>query len=199
MDGEQTDRAAAGGVGLLIIDMINDLDFEDSESFLPPYEAALDVVMRLKRDAQRLGVPVIYVNDNYGQWRSDREEIVRHCLENGPVARDAIARIRPEQDDFFVVKPQVSGFYATTLPVLLPRLDVNRLVLTGVAADICVLFTAADAHMRQYDLWVPADAVASSNPQHTDWALQIMRKSMGAEVRPTGQLDLEAWVGQAQA
>jgi len=74
---------------------------------------------------------------------------------------------------------------------------VNRLVLTGVAADICVLFTAADAHMREYALWVPKDAVASDRPEHRDWALGIMTKSMDAETRPTTELTLEDWLQDA--
>ena len=105
-----------------------------------------------------------------------------------------LERLGPRPDDFFVIKPALSGFYATSLPVLLPKLGVSRLVLTGVAADICVLFTAADAHMRDYDLWVPADAVGSEGDERTRWALDIMQKSMGAEIRPTSELSLAAWV-----
>jgi nicotinamidase-related amidase len=76
-------------------------------------------------------------------------------------------------------------------------LGVNRLVLTGLVTDICVLFTAADAHMRAYDLWVPADAVASSRPEHQAWALQILQKAMDAEVAPTGDLHLGGWIARS--
>ena len=106
------------------------------------------------------------------------------------------ARLRPRDRDLFVVKPQFSGFYATNLPVILPQLGVTRLILAGVSADICVLFTAADAHMREYDLWVPRDAVASTCEEHRDWALGIMAKSMAAEVRPTGELRLADWLAR---
>ena len=75
--------------------------------------------------------------------------------------------LAPHKDDFFVVKPRFSGFYGSTLPVLLPELSADRLIITGIAADICVLFTAADAHMRNYQMWVPANAVASENPERT--------------------------------
>jgi nicotinamidase-related amidase len=129
----------------------------------------------LRETAERAGVPVIYVNDNHGQWHSDRSRIVDHCRTGA--GRRIIARLAPKPDDYFVIKPQFSGFYATNLPVLLPTLGVSRLILTGIAADICVLFTAADAHMRDYALWVPADAVASSEVRHRDWALGIMAKS----------------------
>lgn len=106
-------------------------------------------------------------------------------------------RIAPREDDYYVIKPQISGFYATNLPVLLPKLGVSRLILTGVAADICVLFTAADAHMRAYDLWIPVNAVASEQDQRKAWAMDIMRKSMGAETRSTDELSLQAWIGRS--
>ena len=105
-------------------------------------------------------------------------------------------RLRPREDDFFIIKPQFSGFYATNLPVLLPKLGVTRLVLTGIATDICVLFTAADAHMRDYALWVPEDAVAAASDERSRWALEIMNNSMGAQTTPTSELSLDEWISQ---
>lgn len=197
MTGSEGDSAtiegcAPGAVGLLIVDMINDLDFEDADRLLDPALKAAGAIADLRAQADAAGAPVIYVNDNYGQWHSERSRIIAHCREGAGAA--LLGRLEPRPNDYFVIKPQVSGFYATNLPVLLPKLGVSRLVLTGVAADICVLFTAADAHMRAYQLWVPSDAVASSNPQHCAWALQIMQKSLGAEVRPTSALSLGAWI-----
>jgi len=189
---------APGGVGLLIVDMVNDLQFAGSHQLRA---AALDVahtLRRLRDEADRLGVPVIYVNDNYGQWLSDRAAIVDHCRTASPQSAQLIDLVGPRDQDYFVVKPQFSGFYATNLPAVLPRLGVNRLVLGGVAADICVLFTAADAHMREYGLWVPADAIGSDRDEHKDWALGIMDKSMSAETRPTTSLSLQAWMAGAQ-
>ena len=110
-----------------------------------------------------------------------------------------VQRVKPRPSDYFIVKPQFSGFYASNLPVLLPKLGVTRLVLTGIAADICVLFTAADAHMRGYGLWTPSDAVAASSAQHAGWALGIMEKSMGAKTCATSDLSLEQWTAQGAA
>jgi nicotinamidase-related amidase len=191
---ETTLRSAPGGVGVLIIDMINDLDFEGGEALRPKAEAAAAVVLSLRAEADRLKVPVVYVNDNYGQWHSDKTAIVETCGANASAGRELVKRIAPRHADYFVIKPQFSGFYSTNLPVLLPKLGVSRLVLTGIAADICVLFTAADAHMREYDLWIPSDAVASSSDERTAWALEIMRQSMGAETRPTHELSLTTWL-----
>jgi len=189
---------AAGGVGLLIIDMINDMAFADAEAMAQPALAAAQAIVRLRAEADRLGVPVIYVNDNYGQWHSERSRIVEACRQASEVSSRLVALIAPRDDDFFVIKPQFSGFYATHLQVLLPKLGVSRLILTGLAADICVLFTAADAHMRAYDLWAPADAVASSRPEHRDWALQILEKAMDAETAASSDLPLEDWLGRGR-
>lgn len=186
---------ANGHTALLIIDMINDMDFDKSDDLLVESDAAVEVIAGLRRDAQAARVPVIFVNDNFGHWHSDASQIIDY-VEATP-GRDAAQRLRPRENDYFVIKPQVSGFYATNLSVLLPRLGASRLVLTGVAADICVLFTAADAHMRDYALWVPKDAVASDRPEHRDWALGIMKKSMNAETRPTTDLSLLQWLDRA--
>lgn len=186
---------APGGAGLLLVDFVNDMAFEGAAETRASALAAAKVAAELRDAADALGLPVIYVNDNYGQWRSERSQIVAYCRGRSDAGRELADIVAPRDCDHFVIKPQFSGFYATNLPVLLPKLGVRRLVLTGVVADICVLFTAADAHMRDYDLWTPADAVASRRPEHADWALQIISKSMGAETRPTTQLRLEDWVG----
>ena len=188
-------KPAPGGVGLLIIDFINDMSFEGAEAMCGPAVETAKVVAALRKAADDAQVPVIYVNDNYGQWHSERSRLVEHCSRRSRTARALAELVGPRPNDYFVIKPQVSGFYATNLPVLLPRLGVRRLILSGIAADICVLFTAADAHMRAYDLWVPADAVVSEREERKRWALQIMAKSLGAETRPTSELRLSDWIG----
>lgn len=194
----QIEDEAPCQTALLIIDMINDLDFAAGHKMLPEATQAARAILSLRQQAGTAGVPVVYVNDNYGQWHSERSLIVDHCAREGAVGRELVEMLRPEKDDYFVIKPQFSGFYSTNLPALLPRLGASRLILTGVAADICVLFTAADAHMRQYELWVPSDCVASSDPQRTRWALEIMQHSMEAEIRPTTELRLEQWMARSE-
>ena len=185
---------APGGVGVLIVDMINDMAFEGAEDIRPAAEAAADVIVRLRGEADRLKTPVIYVNDNYGQWHSDKSKLVAAFSAPDCPGHAIVERIAPRADDYFVIKPQVSAFYATNLPVLLPKLGVSRLVVTGIAADICILFTAADAHMREYDLWIPTNAVASESEPRKTWALDIMRKSLGAETRSTEDFSLRSWI-----
>lgn len=182
-----------GRVGLVLVDVINPMDFHGAAALAGPALAAARAMRQLRNQADALGVPVVYVNDNYGHWGSEKAAIVAACAEASATGRALVQALAPRAGDYFVIKPQFSGFYATNLPVLLPRLGVTHLVLAGLAADICVLFTAADAHMREYRLWVPRDAVASEAEDRRDWALEIMRHSMAAETRPVAQLSLQAW------
>lgn len=187
-----------GGTALIVVDMVNALAFDGGDRLRKPAEAAVAPILGLRDAADAAGMPVIYVNDNGGAWHSERSRLIESALadEAAPGHRLTLA-LCPRHDDYFIIKPQFSGFYATNLPVLLPQLGVSRLVLTGIAADICVLFTAADAHMRHYDLWVPADAVAGEHPERTRWALEIMANSMAAETRPTRALTLKEWLDAA--
>jgi nicotinamidase-related amidase len=173
---------------LLIIDMINCFDFAGGDALRRNATEAADAILDLREQAERAGLPVIYVNDNFGEWHSEKSRLVERAR-----SRLAHEELAPNADDYFIIKPQFSGFYATPLPVLLPKLGVTRLILTGVATDICVLFTAADAHMRDYALWVPEDAVAAETPQRGRAALAIMRDHMRAETASTRDLPVAAW------
>lgn len=188
------DPSVSGGTALLILDMMNTLAFPGAERLRPAAEAAAAAIRALRDEADAAEVPVLYVNDNHGDWHDSREDLIARCLEPDCAGRTIAETLRPRAKDLFVIKPQFSGFYATNLPVILPQLGVGRLIVTGVAADICVLFTAADAHMRDYDLWVPADTVASEDAQHTQWALEIMHGSMKANTRPTTEQRLDTWL-----
>jgi nicotinamidase-related amidase len=192
--GDSGSTSARGGVGLIITDVINDLDYPGSEKLVAAAHPMAERIIDLRGQADALGVPVIYVNDNFGQWHSERSRIIDHCRRPDAPAAKIVERLAPRDSDFFVIKPQFSGFYATNLQVLLPKLGVSRLVMTGMAADICVLFTAADAHMRDYGLWVPSDAVAADEPKRAAWALEIIKTSMGACTDASQERSLAAWV-----
>ncbi|BBC72795.1 isochorismatase [Altererythrobacter sp. B11] len=176
------------GVALLVIDMINAFDFSGAETMLPYARKAAESILQLRAAADGLDIPVIYVNDNFGQWHSEKSALVEHVGD-----RLIHPDIAPRKRDYFIIKPQFSGFYATNLQVLLPKLGVRNLILTGVATDICVLFTAADAYMRDYKLWVPADAVAAEDEQRNAAALAIIQGNLGAETARVAELALEDW------
>ena len=142
----------------------------------------------LKVQARQHKVPVIYVNDNFGRWRSDFNAQVEHCLREGVRGKGLVETLRPDDDDYFVLKPKHSGFFSTTLDTLLEYLGVKTIVLTGIATNICVLFTANDAYMRDFQLIVPSDCVASNTPEESTYALEQMRKILKADVRPAAEL-----------
>lgn len=173
---------------LLIIDMINAFDFKGARAMLPRALAAARAVARLKRRARAAAVPVIYVNDNFGRWRSDFRQILAHCLRSP--GRRVTQLLEPDEDDYFVLKPKHSGFQSTTLDVLLEYLGAEVLILTGVAANFCVLFTAHDAYMRDYRLVVPSDCVASLTERANRLALAHMADVTKAEVCRSRELEL---------
>jgi nicotinamidase-related amidase len=175
---------------LLVIDMINAFDFEGAEAMLPRARAAAQAIAALRQRARRAGVPVVYVNDNFGRWRSDFREVLEHCLQ--APGREIAALLRPDRDDYFVLKPKHSGFQYTTLEVLLDHLGCETLVLTGVAGNFCVLFTAHDAYMRDYHLAVPRDCIASLTEADDRVALEHMAKVTKADIRPSAQVDFAA-------
>jgi len=163
---------------LLLVDMINPLQFEGAQQLAAPALQAAKALAALKREAAVRGVPSIYVNDNFGHWRSDFRSLVAHCRRlKGPAAR--LARLlRPESHDFAVLKPRHSGFHGTPLELLLERMGTRQLVITGLATDLCVQFTAMDAFLRGYALWVPADCTAAESPQRKQAALDWMVRAL---------------------
>lgn len=179
-------------VALLIIDMINDLEFPDGERFLKPAVAVAKRIAALKRRANVLKIPVIYVNDNFGRWRSDFTEVVEHCLQDGVRGQPLAEILPPEPNDYFVLKPKHSAFYATTLSTLLEYLKAERLIITGISADMCILFSASEAYMREYSLTIPADCVTADSATHTRAALAYMKRVLGADTTVSPKLDLPA-------
>ena len=182
--------SARSAVALLLVDVINDMDFPGAERLVRHALPMARRIAALKARAARAGIPAIYVNDNFGQWRSDFRRTVQYCTTADVPGRDVARLLRPGPDDYFVLKPKHSAFYATTLGVLLEELGVHTIVLTGVAGNICVLFTANDAYMRDLGLYVPSDCIASNTARENRYALQQMQVVMKAIVTPSPRLQL---------
>ncbi|MEA3187391.1 MAG: hypothetical protein QOD99_1221 [Chthoniobacter sp.] len=178
-------------VALLLIDVINDLEFPGNEQILLPAIEMAHRVVELKNRAREAKIPAIYVNDNFGRWQSDFSKQVEHCLSDDVRGREVVELLRPEEDDYFVLKPKHSGFFSTTLDILLEYLGVERLILTGIAGNLCVLFTANDAYMRDFELVVPADCTVSNTREENDYAIDQMRRFLKADTRPSDQLNLQ--------
>jgi nicotinamidase-related amidase len=179
-------------VGLLLVDVINPCDFPEADDFLQNALPAARNIAALKRRAIEAGVPVIYANDNFGRWRSDLAAVVERCLKPGCKGRPLCEALRPSEKDYFVLKPKHSAFYSTTLDILLRALKTRSLVVCGFAANICVLFTANDAYMRDLRLIVPSDCVASNTNEENEAALAQMAKVLKADVGPSKEVDFAA-------
>ena len=188
LHGNVPDRS---GSALLLIDVINDFEFEGGDKLLELAMPVGDQISQLKQRAKAAGIPAIYVNDNFGKWRSDLNKIVSHCLEDGVRGEPFVRQVLPDKDDYFVLKPKHSGFYCTSLDLLLTHLPAHNLILTGIAGNNCVLFTANDAYMRDFKLFIPSDCSVSQSKEENDYALQQMEKVLKADIRPWAELNFE--------
>lgn len=189
LHGSVPDKAA---IALILIDVINDLEFDGGEDLLRSALPMARAIAALKQRAKAAGIPVIYVNDNFGKWQADKNNLLEHCLQEEVRGRPVVELLKPDEDDYFVLKPKHSGFFSTTLDILLAYLKVQTLILTGVAGNICVLFTANDAYMRDFRLFVPSDCVSSESPEENQHALRQMADVLEADTRPSTDLDLDA-------
>src|SRR5947199_9867812 len=174
---------------LLLIDVINYFDFPEADRLLKYARPMARSLLRLKRRAKKAGVPVSYVNANVGRWESDFGCTVDHCGRHGR-GREVVESLRPEENDYFVLKPKHSGFFSTTLETLLRYLETQTLILTGIAGNFCVLFTANDAYMRDFDLFVHSDCTVSNTKKENGSALALMRKFLKADTRLSSRIVL---------
>jgi len=180
------------GTALLLIDVVNDLAFDGSDAIVAQAESMAGPLARLKRRATAAGVPAIYINDNFGRWRSDFRRTVAHCTARSSPGHRISARLRPTARDYFVLKPKHSGFFDTTLDTLLEALRIRRVILAGIAGNICVLFTANDAYMRDYKIFAPADCIVSNTAAENDHALRQIKTVLKGNVAPSTRLRFHA-------
>jgi len=188
LHGSAPDKSNAA---LLLIDVINDFDFPEGEELLRLAMPVGKNIAALKQRAKAAGIPSVYVNDNFGRWQSDFKKIVSHC--RNARGKDFVEMLLPDEDaDYFVLKPKHSGFYSTTLHLLVTHLNAKNLILTGIAGNNCVLFTANDAYMRDFKIFIPSDCVVSNTEEENHHALKQMETVLKADVTPGAELDLNA-------
>ena len=156
---------------LLLIDWLNPFDFEGGRELKKHASKAVSATLKLAERCEEVGIPLIQVNDNFGQWSSDRRAICERatCSEFG--GQEIAKKILTLEADHFVLKPKHSAFYHTVLDLLLSHLEVERLILTGLATNICVLFTANDAHLRGHKLWIPPNCCAAQSREDHEYAM----------------------------
>ena len=188
LHGSAPDKSKAA---LLLIDVINAFDFPEGEELLHLAMPVGRNIAALKKRAKAAGIPSVYVNDNFGRWQSDFKKIVSHCRTTR--GKEFVEMLLPDEDeDYFVLKPKHSGFYSTSLHLLITHFTAKNLILTGIAGNNCVLFTANDAYMRDFKLYVPSDCIVSNTEQENRHALKQMETVLKADVTGGRELDLNA-------
>jgi|SRR5215204_420636 len=182
----QTPRSgllASRSTALILLDVISDFEFEDGDKLLTHTLKIAPTIRDLSHRARNSGVPVIYVNDNFGKWQEDFKTMSEHFIRTEAKGQKVVEMLRPTAHDYYVLKPHRSAFYSTTLELLLRDLKAKTLIITGVTTDICVLFTANDAYMRGFDLYIPSDCVAAVKPTHTKQTLEFIERVLKADTR----------------
>ena len=173
---------------LLIVDMINDFDFEGGEALLGHTRKVVPAIQALRKAMTAMGCPVVFCNDNFGQWRSDFRQVVEHCCASDARGGAVCRAVRPVADDYFVLKPRHSAFYGTPMETLLEEIEATCLVVVGIAGDGCVLSTASDAHIRQHKVMVPRDCMASITDERNRNAIGYLSESLRLDTRPSTAL-----------
>jgi nicotinamidase-related amidase len=186
-------------VALILIDVINDMEFESGEALLQNALPAAKKLSKLTCRARDAGIPVIYVNDNFGKWRSDFRQQLGHVLEDGVRGEPIAKLLRPDEEDYFVLKAKHSGFYHTQLDLLIDYLQVRTILLAGFQTDICVLFTASDAYMRDLEILVPSDCSAAATVEHHERGLEHMSRVLHAETMPSDEIDFSQLLASSPA
>ena len=178
-------RQVPSETALLIIDMMNLFDFEGGAALAKSAVACVPVICRLRDRFDTAGAPVIYVNDNFSNWQGDFRDLVAACKTTEGASSHIARALAPGAGHYHVLKPKHSAFLGTPLAILLAKLGIRKLVLTGIAADSCILATVTDANMQEFGLWVPRDAVAAITPDRKAKALALIKASLGGDVRGT--------------
>jgi nicotinamidase-related amidase len=178
-------------LALILVDVINDFDFPGAEPLIEAAARAAPAIRRLAARAREAGVPVLYVNDNFGHWRSDFRATFERCSEANRPGAKIVRQLAPERQDLFVLKPMHSGFFHTPLELVLRQLETKTLILCGFATNLCVAFTAYDAHMRGLRVSVPRDTTAANTEDLCTQTLQQLATSIDADIRPSREIDFE--------
>lgn len=185
-----------GRAALLLVDFINPLEAPLSRLLVKAMLQAAGRAARLKTRARRAGVPVIYANDNFGHWTSEFSALVQRCERAGGDAARIVQMVGPSPRDHSILKPRHSAFFDTPLGFLLETLRIDVLIITGTTTDSCITFTAHDAYLRKYALWIPRDCVAAERPAYGDAALAQMQRTLKAHVG-TSRSGLDRGIGAA--
>lgn len=164
---------------VFVIDMIH--DFVDGKF---KNEKAIEITPRIKKlvnSLRELKIPVIFLKDSHE--KSDPEENVwgTHAVK-GTWGSEIVKELSPESSDYLIEKRTYSGFFRTDLELLLKKLEIDAVILTGVSTNICVQHNAADLFYRGYEIIVASDATAAFTKEDHENALKYMKTVYGAKI-----------------
>ncbi len=160
---------------LLIIDMLNDFVRKGAPLEVPKARGIVKNIRRELERAREAGMPVIYCCDRHDSNDREFEAWPPHAV-RGTEGSEVIEELKPVTGDLVIGKKNYSAFYRTNLDRVLKRLGIKHLILTGLVTNICILYTAVDAHMRGYEVTVPEDCVAGLEAEDNRFALKQIRK-----------------------
>ena len=175
---------------LIVVDMLNSYEHEDAGELTKSVETVVEPLSELVARAEREGVELVYVNDNYGDWRVSQDDLAKQALEGA--RPDLVEPLLPPDDADFVVKARHTIFYMTPLEYLLGQKEIDRVILTGQVTEQCILYSALDAYVRHFEVSVPRDGVAHIHEQLADAALEMMERNMGAELTSCADVELSS-------
>jgi nicotinamidase-related amidase len=175
---------------LIVVDMLNSYEHEDADELTKSVESVVEPLSELIARADRDGTEIIYVNDNYGDWRSSQEDLAKQALEGA--RPDLVEPLLPPDSADFVLKARHTIFYMTPLEYLLGQKEIDRVILTGQVTEQCILYSALDAYVRHLEVSIPRDGVAHIHENLADAALEMMARNMGAELTSCADVKLSA-------
>jgi nicotinamidase-related amidase len=182
--------ANSGKTALVVVDMLNSYEHDDAEPLTQSVEAIVNPLRDLVARAEREGVELIYVNDNYGDWNSSQEELARRALDGA--RPDLVEPLLPPDGADFVIKARHTIFYMTPLEYLLGQKEIGHLVLAGQVTEQCILYSALDAYVRHIEVSIPRDGVAHIHEDLAGASLEMMERNMSAEITSCADVRLSA-------
>jgi nicotinamidase-related amidase len=176
------------GTGVVVVDMLNPYEHDDADKLAESVAEAAPRIAELISRARAADVPVLYVNDNYGDWNTSCAELAERALAGR--RPELVEPLLPQPGDAFVIKARHSIFYSTPLEYLLQSMDVGRIVIAGQATEQCILYSALDGYVRHFSVAVPRDGVAHIHEHLARAAIEMMERNMHAEIATAGSVQL---------
>ncbi|UXD21370.1 isochorismatase [Ignicoccus pacificus DSM 13166] len=167
---------------LLVIDMLNDFVRKEGKLYVPGSEEIIPNIKKLKEEFERRSLPVIYTNDSHIPGVDKELQLWGEHAVRGTWGAQVVDELKPSGRDFVVTKRRYSAFFQTDLDLLLRELGVDEVILTGVATNVCVLHTAADAYFRGYRVTVVSDGTMSVPKEEQGRWLDYMKLVYGARI-----------------